>query len=128
MGNKMGKPRIFSSPEQMMEKATEYQKICLESNRPFLYIGFASWMGIHRTTVDSYSKFPEYTDTIANIKQLAEVGLIEGGLNGTYNASFSQFLAKNNHGYKDQQNVSMETKIDFESDTLKKIQESIKSK
>jgi len=103
---KIGRPRIFKNPETMMEKALEYQKICLENDRPFLFIGFSSWMGIHNTTVSEYAKFPEFTETVGLIQQLAEVGLIEGGLTGKYNATFSMFMAKNKHGYSDKQEIS----------------------
>ena len=102
---KVGRPRIFSTPEQMMDKALEYQKVCLEYDRPFLVIGFASWMGIHKTSLYEYNKYPEFSESMGKISQLAEVGLIEGGLTGKYNSSFAQFIAKNNHDYRDKQEV-----------------------
>ena len=116
--NKVGRPRIFSSPEEMMDKALEFQKVCLESGRPFLVIGFASWMGIHKSTLSEYERFKEFSGTLKKISQLAEVGLIEGGLSGKYNASFAQFLAKNNHGYRDKQEVEHSGGVSLESTIL----------
>ena len=111
--NKVGRPRMFKSPEQMMNKALEFQKICLKNDRPFLFISFASWMGVHSTTVSEYAKFPEFTETVKNIQQMAEIALIEGGMTGRYNPSMSIFLAKNNHGYTDQQHLEVSGKLDL---------------
>ena len=108
MANKVGRPRQFDSPDAMLQKALEFQAICTEEERPFLFISFASWMGIHADTITRYATdFPEFSGTIKKIKQLAEIGLIEGGMMGRYNPAMTIFLAKNNHGYTDKQEIDM---------------------
>ena len=113
--NKVGRPRIFKSPEQMMDKALEFQKICLENDRPFLFISFASWMGVHSDIIAEYGKFPEFTGTVKSIQQMAEISLVEGGMTGRYNPSMTIFLAKNNHGYTDQQQIQLDATVKVNS-------------
>jgi len=109
----MGKTRLFPTPESMIKKTKEYMKVCKKEGKPFLLIGFASWMEIHKSTLSDYKRFPEYSGALALINQTAETQLVEGALMGKYNASFSQFLAKNNHGYTDQQHLEVSGKLDL---------------
>ncbi len=101
MSNKVGRPRKFESPEYLLGKALEFQELCLKNEKPFLLIGFANWLGVHSDIFKEYAHFPEFTPTIKEIRQMAELSLIEGGLTGQFQTTMSIFLAKCNHGYNE---------------------------
>jgi len=118
---KGGKPRRFKTPEVMQKELKKYEKYLEETGKPFLLIGFANFCGVHRTILDGYADKPEYSDTIKQIKQKAELDLLEGAMSGTYNATASIFFAKNNHNYTDKtESVTDNThRIQVERKTLK---------
>lgn len=103
-----GHPRKFKTPKALAKKIKKYEKLLKKTGEPFLLIGFADFCGVHRSILDDYAKFPEYTGIIKKIKQKAEKSLVAGAMVGKYNASFSMFLAKNNHGYKDRSETVLE--------------------
>ena len=119
--NPEGKPRRFKTPKKLAKEVKRYEKHLKKTGDPFLLIGFAVFCGVHRTILDGYADKPEYADTIKMIKEKAELGLISGGLRGTYSAPMSIFLAKNNHGYTDKsESVTDNTHhIQVERTTLK---------
>jgi hypothetical protein len=99
--SKGGRPVAFTSPEQLMDLVDNYIAECEEKGEPILMVGFAKHIKVHKDTLQEYSKKDGYSVPLKLLKQEAEHSLIKGALLGTYSASFSQFLAKNNHGYKD---------------------------
>lgn len=111
----VGRPPLFKTPKDLEDKLDEYIEECNEQGKPFLLIGFANFLKVHRTILDGYDDKPEFSDTIKRIKQIAEEALVVGGLTGNYNASMSIFLAKNNHNYKDKHEQELNATVSVKS-------------
>lgn len=72
--------------------------------------GFAGKIGVCRDTLyewstaknpDGSSKYSEFSYAYKRAKELQEQNLVTGALNGTYNATFAIFTAKNVLGWRD---------------------------
>ncbi len=89
---------------------------------PYTVAGLAYALSMSTDTLLNYEKRPGYESffgTIKNAKQRIEAYMIENGLIGNLDKTFSIFLAKANFGYSDQpkeQNTDRKIIIEFESD------------
>ena len=60
------------------------------------------------TFLDWDKLYKDFLGARRKCKQIQEAILIENWLQGTYNSQFAMFLLKNNHWYKDRQDISAE--------------------
>lgn len=68
--------------------------------------GFARRIGVAKSTLYEWAKHcADFSNVLERCKDIQEDILISNSLKGSYNASFSQFLLKNTHGFKDRQEV-----------------------
>lgn len=78
--------------------------------------GLAVYMGINKDTLYEWVKrYPVFSDSIKEVKEIQEHMIVSGAMEGEYNPTMGIFLLKNNHGYKDRQEVAVstpETKLD----------------
>lgn len=102
---KVGRPPKFDSPEDLEKAVDKYLALCAKTGKPVLLIGFANFLKTDRGILDGYKDKPEFSRTIKRLMLECEESLVSGAMNGTWNAGFAQFLAKNNHGYKDKSEV-----------------------
>lgn len=119
--NTVGRPKKFSSPEELELKCTEYFNECDKLHRPYGVCGLAVYLGLNRTTLFKYQR--DYPDTYGEIIEWAkavieaylETGLYGKGYNGCrYNLSA-------NFGWAEkQENVNIETSYE---EYLRKMKE-----
>jgi len=101
----MARPRKIESPEDLEKAIEEYETYCEEKNEPFTIVGLAVYMGVIKETLINYSKDEEFFDSYKKALNIAENHLVKFSLTGKYNPTVSIFMLKNNHGYKDKQEI-----------------------
>lgn len=121
--NKGGRPRLFTSVEQLQGLIEEYFAKCDRvtkdvvigppSNRqiatiacpdPYDVAGLCAHLGCSRETLSQYQKDPKYeafSDTIKKAKLRIEADMCRRALKDESNGAVSIFLLKHNYGYKD---------------------------
>ena len=110
-----GRPPVFSTPEDMEEKACEYFDSLIIDNEDGLFMkpssicGVALYLGfVSRQSFNDYAKKTDFSDIVSRIK-LAVENSYEKGLHSK-GASGCQFALKN-MGWKDKTEVEQETVI-----------------
>jgi hypothetical protein len=105
LGGNVGRPRIYSSPEEMEEKVLSYFQHCNENKDNPKVTGLCLFLGFScRETLNEYQKLPEFSDIIKRAK-LGVESHYEEGLN-TFKYGGSVFALKN-MGWKDQQDQNI---------------------
>ena len=102
-----GRPPKWSTPEELQDDIDKYLLHIAETEEPFLVLGFTLFCKTNRNVLLEYKKKDNFSSTVKAISDMSEHSLVVGGLNGTYTPSMSIFLAKNNHGYTDQQQIGI---------------------
>ncbi len=145
---KVGRPSLLN--QELLQKAKEYidrfssSVVDKEEDAMRLEVipsvaGLALHLGISRTTIYDWVKEEgeceykaEFSDTLERLKALQEAALINGGLQGRFNANIAK-LALANHGYSDKQEVdtkssdgSMTPKSSITNDQIKEIVRDLK--
>lgn len=93
-----GRPRLFSTPEELQKRIDEYFDSCRDSRKPFTIAGLAYWLEMDRKSIYNYEKDDEFFPTIRRARDkilatLEEMITIDG-------RAGQIFLAKN-YGYTD---------------------------
>lgn len=118
MENKGGRPRKFETPEEMQEAIDKYFKECEEKNKAKTIEGLAVALEVDRKTLLNYEKQEEYNEffhTVKKAKNQVLSNLMENAISGKGVASITIFNLKNNFGYTDK----VEHSIDSEKNTIK---------
>jgi len=142
-----GRPRIISSPEEMVELAERYfaecdnrivsvQQVCKETGKiielginkpvPYTVPGLALALGLSgRASLHEYARREEYFDTVKMLMSRIEQQRIEAALEGKQNPRIAEFDLRNNFGYTDKREIVQETthKIDNDADLQQRIEE-----
>ena len=105
MANKVGRPLIFSTVEELEELITKYYERCETMDKPLTLSGLACWLGIDRKTLYNYSERDDFFPTIKVAKDVIQADMEERALSGKSNATFSIFSLKNNYGWNDKQEI-----------------------
>lgn len=105
MANKVGRPLIFSTVEELEELITKYYERCEIKDKPLTLSGLACWLGIDRKTLYNYSERDDFFPTIKVAKDVIQADMEERALSGKSNATFSIFSLKNNYGWNDKQEI-----------------------
>ena len=100
-----GRPNKISSPEELYLAIEEYKKYCDKNKEPFTIVGLALHMDIRKETLIEYSKKEGFSNPYKKAMNIAENHLVKYSLTGKYNPTVSIFMLKNNHGYKDKQEI-----------------------
>ena len=98
-------PIDISDPKQVEERIGEYFQHCVENDRKPQLIGMANWLGVDRSTVNSWKRGEYRADTHSPIIRKAidilEEMWVDFMMNGKVNPGSGIFLGKNLFGYKD---------------------------
>ena len=98
--NKIGRPKKYSTVEEMEEIIEEYFNLCNKKRLPYTVSGLALALDMTRETLLRYEENNEFSDTIKRAKQrvegYAEMCLFKSGI-----ATGVIFNLKNNFGWKD---------------------------
>lgn len=99
-----GRPKKFSSKEEMEAVIDAYFAECDRKGDPYTVEGLAVALDISRNTLLTYEKMPdheEFNDTVKRAKMKVQSNMVTRGLKGAGNPTLTIFLLKNNHGYED---------------------------
>lgn len=96
--NKIGKPRIFSNPEELEICIDQYREYLDRSGKPPTMAGLAYYTGIDRTSLYNYANRPEYFNTL---KAFRDWILMRWEETGIENSSSSLIFMMKNYGYTD---------------------------
>lgn len=106
--------RRYQTPEDMEPAVREYFETCASIARPYTWGGLATFLGMHTSNLRKYKvgeigENPEdkakFIELLEVADQVIETSKQEMGLLGIYNAAFTQFDLKNNHGWKEKQEI-----------------------
>jgi len=102
MANKVGRPKIFKTEEDIIGRVTEYKKYLEEHNKLPTMAGLAYYLEIDRQTLYNYAKDAQFFDIIKRYRDWVmfniEQHALEKGNAGTI------FVMKN-YGYTDKQEI-----------------------
>lgn len=102
-------PIDIADPKQVANRIDEYFDFCEQNDRKPNMIGMANWLGIDRSTLNSWKRGEYRTDTHSPIIQKAVEMLEELWIdymqNGKMNPAAGIFIAKNLFQYSDTQQI-----------------------
>lgn len=123
MANKGGRPLKFQSAEHLQTLIDKYFEECDLNNEPYTITGLACALDTDRVTLVRYQERDEFCNTIKKAKRKVEKQFEERSLQGKYNPTIAIFLMKNNFGYQDKVDLSVES---VEEDAISKaLKESV---
>ena len=108
IGNKGGRPLKFQSVEQLQTLIDKYFEECDETGEPYTITGLADSLDTDRITLIRYQERDEFSNTIKKAKRKVERQFEKRSLKGEYNPTIAIFLMKNNFGYQDKVDLSVE--------------------
>ena len=108
IGNKGGRPLKFQSVEHLQSLIDKYFDECDIKNKPYTITGLANALDTDRITLIRYQERDEFSNTIKKAKRKVEEQFEERSLQGKYNPTIAIFLMKNNFGYQDKVDLSVE--------------------
>jgi len=105
-------------PFGYLEKKSFYQNGAVKSEEKIpwaasmpTFQSFARKIGVtHNTLLNWVEQEPEFAEAYQQAKEMQEHIWLVNGMNGLYNASFAQFYGKNCLGYKDRQELDVESR------------------
>lgn len=107
VGDRVARPKIYSSVEDMKKIIDEYFKKCDENEKPYTMSGLAYALDMDRRSLLNYSKDEMFFPTIKKAREKVEQQLEENALMGKANATFTIFNLKNNYGWQDKTEVQV---------------------
>jgi len=127
-------PMIYNSPEALQEAIDNYfdwvdnenikRKDAGDRLKPYTLSGLCIYLGLSKDTWWEYGKRPEMAETVKEAKHKVENYVEEGLLNSALNTIGAVFNLKNNFGWADKQEVTVnqtDTKL-----TVDEIREAMK--
>jgi hypothetical protein len=103
VGDRVARPKLYTSVEDMQKIIDEYFIICDEKEKPYTMSGLAYALDMDRKSLLNYSKDEQFFPTIKKAREKVEQQLEENALMGKANATFTIFNLKNNYGWVDKQ-------------------------
>lgn len=97
----MGRPKLYTSAEDMERDIDNYFKYCEKQKKPYTMCGLANALDMSRQSLINYSNDNEFFDTIKRARSKVEQQLEENALLGKANSTFTIFNLKNNFNWKD---------------------------
>jgi hypothetical protein len=98
-------PIDISDPKQVEQRIKEYFLHCIERDRKPQVVGLANWLGVDRSTLNSWNRGEYRAETHSPIIKKAMIILeelyVDYMMNGKVNPGSGCFIGKNHFGYKD---------------------------
>lgn len=116
--NFVGRPRTFSSPQQMQDLAQEYFDFCDKAGDPYLMTGLCLSMGILPERLHEYENYPEYSMLVKSLRTRSQHSVIRGAIRHKLSAPMSIFWLKNVCGWVDKQEI-VNKSLDSFTDSIK---------
>jgi hypothetical protein len=102
----MGRPPVFSTPEQMQDAVDAYFNDCKENDIPYTICGLALAIGMTRETLRCYGNNERFSDIVKRAKLIVEES-VERRLFGS-SPTGAIFHLKANSGWRDSEPPSEE--------------------
>lgn len=102
--SKMGRPLKFQDPIAFDKMVDKFFDMCDRDNKKPTIEHLAVHMGCFDQTITDYENRPDYSASVKKAKERCLNWLISAGLEAR-NPAMHIFLAKNNYGYKDKQEI-----------------------
>lgn len=102
-----GRPRIFTSPQELERKIQEYFSWAKENKMPYNVERMAWYIGATDRTLRNYKDQPEYWEIIEMAKQYILSNTVEKIMEGEGNVMGMMFVVK--HNYKKYNPVDNDT-------------------
>lgn len=97
-----GRPTKYT--KETARRVMKYIKKCQEKSDFITIEHLASELGIGTRTLYSWEEiYPEFQQTMDMLRDAQRDQLLRGGVSNKFNARFSEFLLKANHGMQDRQ-------------------------
>lgn len=102
MANPVGRPTKYN--DELQAEADRYIFDYAEQEDVIpSAAGLCVWLGISRPTLHEWERaYPEFSNTLAAIKELQEKTALNKGLTGAFNSTIVKLVLAN-HGYSDKQ-------------------------
>ena len=104
MSNKVGRPLLFKTVEELEEKIEAFYDYCEEKEVPLTFERIAVFLGVDRKTIFNYSEKDEFFPTFKRVRDRIQADIMEKGMSGAINPTFGIFCLKN-YGYTDKQEI-----------------------
>jgi len=102
MKDKPGRGRPTKYNLKMPSRVTKYTTKCLKESIFPTIEGLSLKLKVGTRTLYDWEKvYPDFSQTLDNLRNTQKDLLISNGLMGKYNTRFSMFLLKANHGMKE---------------------------
>lgn len=103
---KTGRPTKYN--KERIQQVSDYQKMSLEISELPTIEGLAGYLNITTDTIWRWTKsHKKFSDAIKVLKEKQAHLMQSKAISGEYNATMSIFLLKNNHGFKDRQDLDV---------------------
>lgn len=104
-------PIDISDPNQVEQRIFDYFEYCIDHDRKPNMVGMANWLGVDKTTVNSWKRGEcreaTHSPVIRKAIDVLEELWVDYMQNGKVNPASGIFLGKNMFGYKDQQDITI---------------------
>lgn len=104
-------PIDISDPKQVENRIIEYFSFCVENDRKPNMVGMSNWLGVDKSTVNSWQRGEYRASTHSSVIKKAvdvlEELWVDYMQNGKVNPASGIFLGKNMFGYKDNQDITI---------------------
>ena len=117
-GNVPHRPRLFTSPDHLLELFNGYQTNQANIKEPLTMLGLTTYLGISHSTLLKYEKDkPEFQVVIQHIRDAIGSNIISGAMKNRYNNAMSIFVMKNLHNWSDKREERSEQNINIVVET-----------
>lgn len=114
MTNKPGRGRPTKYSAKTPKCLQIYTTKCLEKGEFPTIEGFSAHLGVGtRTLYDWQAEYPDFSQTMDELRDTQKHLLISKGLTGGYNTRFAMFLLKANHGMTEKDPLISATQNSF---------------
>lgn len=114
MSNKPGRGRPTKYSASVPKSLRKYTSECLQKGDFPTIEGFSAYLGVGtRTLYDWQLEYPDFSQTMDELRDTQKHHLISKGLTGGYNTRFAMFLLKANHGMMEKDPLISATQNSF---------------
>lgn len=110
MSNKVGRPRLFNTVEELENRINEYFEYCEINEKPMTMSGLAYYLDVDRQTLINYKNREEFFDAIKKAKQRVLMDTEERLQTSQQPTAGIIFSLKNNYGWVDKQEIATTTR------------------
>ena len=120
-------PIDISDAKQVEQRINQYFDFCEDNDRKPNMIGMGNWLGVDRSTLNSWKRGEYREDThspvIKKAVDILEELWVDYMQNGKVNPASAIFLGKNMFGYKDVQDLTIQPKAGITDESAVNIAE-----